>query len=60
MLLRHLRRSCIGLVIVEQNLALAAAVSDRATVLSSGRCEREGPSPEILDPARVAASYLGH
>ena len=47
-------------VLVEQHVALALAVADRAMVLVHGRIRLEGPAAEIAaDPDRLEQVYLG-
>lgn len=58
--LRNIRRNGIAILLVEQNLALAEALTEQAHVLETGRFVARGPTPDVLEPARVAASYLGH
>ncbi|MGO4256403.1 ABC transporter ATP-binding protein [Marmoricola sp. RAF53] len=47
-------------VLVEQHVSLALAVSDLAVVLVRGRIALRGPAEELaLHPARLEAAYLG-
>jgi branched-chain amino acid transport system ATP-binding protein len=47
------------MLLVEQNVHLALAVSDYAYVLSGGRIELEGPARQIARDDRVRQAYLG-
>jgi branched-chain amino acid transport system ATP-binding protein len=58
-ILREMRAEGLGVLLVEQNLALARAVADRLYVLNKGRVVFEG-TPADLDAAPdVRAQYLG-
>jgi branched-chain amino acid transport system ATP-binding protein len=58
-ILREMRADGLGVLLVEQNLALARAVADRLYVLNKGRVVFEG-APADLDAAPdVRAQYLG-
>jgi len=50
----------ISILLVEQNVALALDLADRACLLETGRVVASGSSAEIRDDARVRSSYLGH
>jgi branched-chain amino acid transport system ATP-binding protein len=54
-----LKDSGITLLLVEQNVQMALAISDYAYVLSQGRIDLEGPSRELLNNEQVRAAYLG-
>jgi len=49
----------ITLLLVEQNVQMALAVSDYAFVLSQGRVDLHGPSHELANNEHVRAAYLG-
>ena len=50
----------IGVVLVEQHVELALAVSDRALVLNHGRVVLSGSAAELLeDRSRLEAAYFG-
>ncbi len=49
----------ISILLVEQNVALALDLADRACLLETGRVVVSGSSAEIRDDARVRSSYLG-
>ena len=54
-------RSELGcaMVVIEHDMPLVAAVSDRLVALEAGEVIAEGPSAEVLSDPRVVASYLG-
>ena len=61
-LLEHLvelNEKGIGIVLIEQNIALALRVSRRAYVLENGNVRASGPSDELADDAEILAAYLG-
>ncbi len=47
------------MLLVEQNVQMALAVSDYAYVMSSGRIEIEGPAREVREMPSVRKAYLG-
>lgn len=57
--LRQLKDLGITILLVEQNVQMALAVSDYAYVISQGRIELEGPSREIARNEYVRTAYLG-
>lgn len=57
--LRQLKTLGITLLLVEQNVQMALAVSDYAYVLSQGRVDLEGPSREMAQNQHVRSAYLG-
>jgi branched-chain amino acid transport system ATP-binding protein len=57
--LREMRAAGLGVLLVEQNLALARAVADRLYVLSKGRVVFEGAPAELDAAPDVRAQYLG-
>jgi branched-chain amino acid transport system ATP-binding protein len=57
--LTQLKQLGITLLLVEQNVQMALAVSDYGYVLSQGRIELEGPSQELARNEHVRAAYLG-
>jgi branched-chain amino acid transport system ATP-binding protein len=57
--LRELKNLGITLLLVEQNVQMALAVSDYAYVLAQGKVEMEGPSRELARNQHVRAAYLG-
>ncbi|WP_161605237.1 ABC transporter ATP-binding protein [Pimelobacter simplex] len=54
-----LRASGIGVVIVEQNAAMALSVADEGYVLEQGRTTLSGAAAVLRDDPMVAALYLG-
>jgi branched-chain amino acid transport system ATP-binding protein len=58
-ILRRLRSEGLTMLLVEQNIQLALAISDYAYVLADGRVELEGPSREVAQNEHVRRAYLG-
>ncbi len=58
-ILGEMRQSGLGVLLVEQNLALALAVADRIYVLNKGRVVFEGTSEQLRDAPEVRQQYLG-
>jgi branched-chain amino acid transport system ATP-binding protein len=56
---RHIRNEGVTVLMVEQNVHHALALSDRAWVLEQGRVEFEGAGREMLADERVRRAYLG-
>jgi branched-chain amino acid transport system ATP-binding protein len=57
--LTQLKSLGITLLLVEQNVQMALAVSDYTYVLSLGRIDLEGPSRELARNPHVREAYLG-
>jgi branched-chain amino acid transport system ATP-binding protein len=57
--LRQLKELGITLLLVEQNVQMALAISDYTFVLSQGKVELEGPSRELARNEHVRKAYLG-
>jgi branched-chain amino acid transport system ATP-binding protein len=57
--LQRLKESGLTMLLVEQNVQMALAVSDYAYVLSEGRVEIEGPAAEVRQMPQVRQAYLG-
>jgi ABC-type branched-subunit amino acid transport system ATPase component len=55
----EIRRQGVTILLVEQNAHRAMAMSDFTYVLELGRIAFAGPSAELKDDPRLAASYLG-
>ena len=53
-----LRREGIAILLVEQNVHVALALSDYAYVLADGRIALEGPAHEVNSMPEVRAAYL--
>lgn len=58
--LKRLQKQGIAVLLVEQNLAKALAVSDRAYVLDSGRLMWSGSSAEARQKTDLVETILGH
>lgn len=57
--LKRLREEGITLLLVEQNVQLALAISDYGYVLAEGKIELEGPARKLIKNKHVRAAYLG-
>ena len=57
--LKLLRDEGITLLLVEQNVHLALAISDFGYVLAEGKVELEGPARQLIKDKHVRAAYLG-
>ncbi len=57
--LKQLKDQGLTILLVEQNVHLALALSDYAYVLAEGRIEIEGPSREVAKNEEVRRAYLG-
>jgi branched-chain amino acid transport system ATP-binding protein len=57
--LRRLRETGVGLLLVEQNARLGLALADRAYVLETGRVVLSGTGKELLADPEVIHRYLG-
>ncbi len=57
--LRRLREEGITVLIVEQNVQMALAVSDYVYVLAEGKVELEGPSRQLAQNPHIQKAYLG-
>jgi branched-chain amino acid transport system ATP-binding protein len=58
-ILRRLKAEGLTMLLVEQNVQMALAISDYAYVLADGRVELEGPSHEVAESEHVRQAYLG-
>ena len=58
-ILQSLKGLGLTMLLVEQNVQMALAVSDYAYVLSEGRVEIEGQAAEVRKMERVREAYLG-
>ncbi len=47
------------ILLVEQNVRAALAISDRAYVLAEGQNRHEGPAAELWNDPAIAELYLG-
>lgn len=57
--LRELHRGGMAILLIEQNVALAFDLCERAYVLESGRVVAHGASSELASSPEVARAYLG-
>ena len=57
--LKKLKDEGITLLLVEQNVQMALAVSDYGYVLAEGRNEMEGPARELIKNEEIRSAYLG-
>jgi branched-chain amino acid transport system ATP-binding protein len=55
----RLKREGIAVLLVEQNVASALAVADRACVMDRGRIVHDGPARALLEDALARARLLG-
>lgn len=53
-----LKKSGLGLLVIEQNATLALEVSEKAYVLETGTVTLEGKGPDLLNDPRVIEAYL--
>lgn len=58
-ILGTLKSEGLTMLLVEQNVQLALAISDYAYVLADGRVELDGPSREVAQDDHVRKAYLG-
>lgn len=58
-IIRDINKNGIGILLVEQNAAMALAVAHRAYVLELGRVVLEGSAKEIAGSEAVRRAYLG-
>jgi branched-chain amino acid transport system ATP-binding protein len=58
-IIRRLKREGLTMLLVEQNVQMALAVSDYAYVLSHGKVEIEGGAREVRGLESVRKAYLG-
>lgn len=57
--LQALRELGITILLVEQNVHMALAISDYGYVLAEGRIELEGPARDLIKNEHVREAYLG-
>lgn len=55
----HFRTQGIGVLLAEQNAAMALDVADRACILQNGRLVAEGRAEELRASAQVRKAFLG-
>jgi branched-chain amino acid transport system ATP-binding protein len=57
--LKALRELGITILLVEQNVQMALAISDYGYVLAEGKIELEGPARQLIKNTHVREAYLG-
>ncbi len=57
--LKKLKNEGLTMMLVEQNVQMALAVSDYGFVLAHGKVDLEGPSSELSENEHVQSAYLG-
>ncbi len=57
--LKKLKQDGLTIVLVEQNVHLALALSDYTYVMTEGRIRLQGPSQQVANMPEVRAAYLG-
>lgn len=57
--LLQLKKEGLTILLVEQNVQMALAISDYAFVLSQGKIEMQGPSRELMQNEHIRTAYLG-
>lgn len=55
----EIKKSGLTILLVEQNVQMALAVSDYGYVLSQGRIDLEGPSGQLAKDEHIRQAYLG-
>ncbi|RME49732.1 MAG: ABC transporter ATP-binding protein [Caldilineae bacterium] len=58
-ILQRLKKQGLTMLLVEQNVQMALAISDYAYVLAKGQVELEGPSRQVARNEQVRQAYLG-
>jgi branched-chain amino acid transport system ATP-binding protein len=56
---RRINAQGVAVLLVEQNVAMAMALSDRAYVLEEGRIVAEGEPDDLLARPEIQRAYLG-
>jgi branched-chain amino acid transport system ATP-binding protein len=54
-----LKKAGLTVLLVEQNVQMALAISDYAYVISEGRTDLEGPGRELIQNEKVRIAYFG-
>lgn len=57
--MRKLRDAGITVLLVEQNVQMALAISDYGYVLSEGKVQMEGPAKQLSKDEHIRTAYLG-
>jgi len=58
-LIREINATGVGVLLVEQNAAVALSLAQQGYILETGRVVREGPAEELRDDEDVREFYLG-
>ena len=58
-MIRKLKQEGYTMLLVEQNVQMALAVSDYAYVMSNGKIEIEGEAKKVRQMESVQKAYLG-
>ena len=58
-IVRALKQQGLSILLSEQNVEMALAVSDRAYVIESGHLVRSGDSAELVNDPAIQTAYLG-
>ena len=58
-ILQRLKEDGLTMLLVEQNVQMALAVSDYAYVLAEGKVELDGPAKELMKNPHIQETYLG-
>jgi len=58
-IVRAIHREGVAILLVEQNVARALEIANRAYVLEGGRIVAEGPAGALRDDPRIRQAYLG-
>ena len=57
--LRKLKKTGLTMLLVEQNVQMALAISDYGYVLAQGKVELDGPAKELMKNPHIQETYLG-
>jgi len=57
--LKQLREQGITILLVEQNVQVALAISDYGYVIVEGKIELEGPARQLIEDKNIRKAYLG-
>ena len=57
--IREINAQGTSVLLVEQNVAMAMQLANRASVVEEGRIVAEGPAAELLDRPEIRSAYLG-
>ena len=58
-LIQQLKADGLSILLVEQNVAQALEIADRAYVLENGRIEHAGEAAELMRSDAIRKAYLG-